>query len=109
MLAVVCLCTSCLSNDDETVTYEDTAVTTFTLGTVRCYRTVKTAAGNDSTYSYTYSASTVPMYIDQINKRIYNEDSLVVGTDVSRVLTTIYTKNNGVAMFKNIADDNWTL
>ncbi len=108
-LAVVCLCTSCISNDDETVTYEDTAVTTFTLGTVRCYRTVKTAAGNDSIYSYTYSASTVPMYIDQINKRIYNEDSLVVGTDVSRVLTTIYTKNNGVALFKNIADDNWTL
>lgn len=108
MLAVICLCASCLSNDTETVTYEDTAVTAFTLGTVRCYRTVKTSAGNDSTYSYTYSASTLPYYIDQVNRRIYNEDSLVVGTDVSRVLTTITTKNNGVAILKNIDDDQWT-
>lgn len=109
MLAVAFLCTSCLNSDDEVVTYEDTAVTAFTLGTVKCYRTVKTAAGKDSTYSYTYSASTLPVYIDQINNRIYNEDSLTVGTDVSRVLTSISTKNNGVALLRNLTDDNWTL
>lgn len=109
VLAMICLCTSCLSSDDEVVTYDDTAVTTFRLGNVRCYRTVKTAAGEDSTYSYTYSASTTPIYIDQVRRRIFNEDSLAVGTDLSRILTTITTKNNGVALFKNIADDNWTL
>lgn len=109
MLAVAFLCTSCLNSDDEVVTYEDTAVTAFTLGTVKCYRTVKTASGRDSTYSYTYSASTLPVYIDQINNRIYNEDSLTVGTDVSRVLTSISTKNNGVALLRNLTDDNWTL
>lgn len=108
MLAVICLFTSCLSNDNETVTYDDAAVTTFTLGTVRCYRTVKSYDGKrDSTYSYTYSASTTPVYIDQVNKLIYNEDSLTVGTDLSRILVTIGTKNNGVALIKNVDDDQW--
>ncbi len=109
MLAVICLFTSCLSDDNETVTYDDTAVTTFTLGTVRCYRTVKSYDGlRDSTYSYTYSASTIPVFIDQVNKRIYNEDSLSVGTDLSRVLVTVATKNNGIALFKNTNDEQWT-
>ena len=36
MIAMVCLLASCLSNDDETVTYNDTAVTSFTLGSIRC-------------------------------------------------------------------------
>ena len=109
MIAMVCLLASCLSNDDETVTYNDTAVTSFTLGSIRCYRTVKTAAGKDSTYSYSYSGSSVRVYIDQVNRRIFNEDSLAVGSDLSRVITTISTKNNGVALLKNLDDGNWTL
>lgn len=109
MLTVICLFTSCLSNDNETVTYDDTAVTTFTLGTVRCYRTIKSYDGlRDSTYSYTYSAATIPVFIDQVNKRIYNEDPLSVGTDLSRVLVTVATKNNGIALFKNIDDEQWS-
>lgn len=107
MLAVVCLFSSCLKNDNEVVTYDDTAVTSFTLGTVRCYRTVKASDGSDSTYSYTYSASTTPISIDQVNRRIYNEDSLTVGTDLSRVLVTINTKNNGIARFKSVDSDEW--
>lgn len=108
MLAVVCLFSSCLKNDDnEVVTYDDTAVTSFTLGTVRCYRTVKASDGSDSTYSYTYSASSTPISIDQVNRRIYNEDSLTVGTDLSRVLVTINTKNNGIARFKSVDSDDW--
>lgn len=107
MLAVICLFSSCLKNDNEVVTYDDTAVTSFTLGTVRCYRTVKASDGSDSTYSYTYSASSTPIYIDQVNKRIYNEDSLSVGSDLSRVLVTINTKNNGIARFKSVDSDEW--
>lgn len=106
---MICLCASCLSNDNENITYDDTAVTTFTLGSVKCYRTVKASDGNDSTYSYTYSAATTPIHIDQVNKHIFNEDSLAVGTDLSHIITTIVTKNSGVALFKNIDDDNWTL
>ncbi len=109
MLAMVCLFTSCLKNDTEIETYDDTAVTSFKLGTVRCYRTVKASDGSDSTYSYNYSASSTPIYIDQVNKRIYNEDSLAVGSDLSRVLVTVATKNNGIARFKSLDGDQWQL
>lgn len=107
MFAVICLFTSCLKNDNEVVTYDDIAVTSFRLGSVRCYRTVKAYDGSDSTYSYTYSASSTPIYIDQVNKRIYNEDSLAVGSDLSRVLVTLGTKNNGIARFKSLDSDEW--
>lgn len=109
VLAMICLCTSCLSDDNEIITYDDTAVATFRLGNAKCYRTVKTAAGKDSTYSYTYSAATTPICIDQVNRRIFNEDSLTVGTDLAHILTTITVKNNGTALFKNLTDENWTL
>lgn len=109
VLAIICLCASCLSDDSEIITYDDTAVAMFRLGNVKCYRTVKTAAGNDSTYSYTYSAATTPICIDQVNRRIFNEDSLTVGTDLAHILTTITAKSNGTALFKNLTDENWTL
>lgn len=107
--AVVALCSSCLSNDNEIVTYEDAAVTSFRLGSVRCYRTVKAKSGEDSTYSFSYSATSTPVYIDQIGRRIYNADSLVVGTDLSRVLVTIGTKSNSVVRLKSLTGEGWEL
>ena len=104
------LLSSCLgSSDIEVTTYDDVAITSFKLGTVKCSRTVKKSDGTDSTYSYTYSAATYPMHIDQRNNVIYNADSLVAGSKVSSVLVTIGTKNGGAVAFKNIDDDGYTL
>lgn len=109
LLAVQCMLFSCISSSDETVTtYDDVAITSFTLGTIKCYRTTKASDGTDSTYSYTYSGSAVPMHIDQRNNTIYNLDSLVVGSNVSRVLVSIGTKNAGIVRFANLNDDGYT-
>ena len=109
LLAVQCMLFSCISSSDETViTYDDVAITSFTLGTIKCYRTTKASDGTDSTYSYTYSGSAVPMHIDQRNNTIYNLDSLVVGSNVSRVLVSIGTKNAGIVRFANLDDDGYT-
>lgn len=109
MLAVLSVLTSCLSNDTDSVTYDDVAVTQFKLGSVKCYRTVKTSAGKDSTYTYTYSASSVAIYIDHVNHTIYNVDSLAVGADLQHLLVTISTKNSGIATLKNLDGDGYTL
>ena len=102
--------TSCLSDSGNSVTtYDDVAITSVTLGTANCYRTVKASNGTDSTYKYTYSASTYKMHIDQRNDSIYNVDSLVVGTDLSSILVTIATNNNGTAAWKNIDDSGVTI
>lgn len=109
LLAMQCMLFSCISSSDETVTtYDDVAITSFTLGTVKCYRTVKASDGTDSTYYYTYSGSAIPMHIDQRNNIIYNLDSLVVGSNMSRVLVTIGTKNAGTVRFENLDGDGYT-
>lgn len=109
MAVAQCMLLSCLSSSVEVTTYDDVAITSFSLGTVRCYRTVKASDGTDSTYSYTYSGTSFPMYIDQRNSMIYNADSLVAGSNLSRILVSIGTKNSGVVSFKNLSDDGYTV
>ncbi len=104
IITVAAALTSCLSNDTDYVYYDDVAVTGFTIGTVYVERHTTSSDGEDSTYTYTYSASSVPVTIDQLNGRIYTLDSLPVGTDLSRVPTTITTKNNGTPYFYNPDD-----
>lgn len=92
--------TSCLNSTDEDITYyDDTAVTAFSLGTVnRILHTTASDGVTDSTYKVSYSASTYPFYIDQLQKLIYNADSLPYGTDATKLLCTITTKNSGTAV-----------
>ena len=63
---------SCLSdNEDKTTTYDDTAVTAFSLSTVNRYLHTTTSDGkNDSIYKSTYSPSGVKFYIDQLQRQI---------------------------------------
>lgn len=107
-MAVVCVFTSCLSSSDDTQYTDDVALTSFTLGTVKCYRHTTASNGSDSIYSYSYSASNVSFRIDQVNRRVFNEDSLVAGSDVSRVLASIYALNDGYVMIKNLTDDRFS-
>lgn len=96
MLSAILTCTSCLNSDDEDVTYyDDTAITAFSLGTLKRYMTTTASDGSDSTYTASLTGSSYAFYIDQINHRIYNPDSLPVGTDVKHILCTISTKNGG--------------
>lgn len=106
LVAVVLTLASCLnSDDDETTTYNDMAVTQFTLGTLNRYVHTTSSSGADSVYKATVTGSNYPMTIDHLGREIYNRDSLPLGTDVAHVLCTIATRNNGVVYFKAVDSD----
>ena len=92
--------TSCLSNNDDDVTYyDDTAITAFSLGTINRYNHTTTKDGTgDSIYVTKIAGSNYTCYIDQVNALIYNPDSLPKGCDVKHVVCTFSTKNGGVVM-----------
>lgn len=99
---MACVTTSCLnSSDNEVTVYDDMVVTAFTLGTLNRYLHTTSSAGVDSIYKTTFAGSGYVMSIDQLKHEIYNLDSLPVGTDKSRVVCTITTRNNGVAVFES--------
>ena len=90
---------SCLkSNDDEVIYYDDTAITSFTLGTLNRYLHTTSSTGADSVYKTTLDCSKYVFYIDQANRLIYNPDSLPIGIDASKVLSTVTSKNSGVVL-----------
>src|SRR5574344_1109513 len=95
---------SCLK-DDDTTTYPDTAITSFSLGTLNRYVHVKTSAGADSTYKSTLTGSSYSFYIDQANRIIYNPDSLPLWTDNTKVICSIGTKNSGYVYYQTAAGD----
>lgn len=90
------LITSCLGSDSyDTEVYKDTAITAFSLSTVNQTIHTTTSAGKDSTYKKTVSS--LPVFtIDQYQGKIYNTDSLPSGCDLSHILASISSKNNGV-------------
>lgn len=93
---------SCMSDDDndDTTYYDDTAITSFSLGTLKQHHVTKAADGiTDSTYTTTFSGSSYKFNIDQVGNTIYNTDSLPYGTDATHVLATISSKNSGIIVF----------
>lgn len=107
LMAATLVFASCLkSEDNETTYYNDTAISSFTLGTLNRYVTGKANDGvTDSTYKTTVTGSQYDFYIDHLNRKIYNLDSLPYGTDVSKVLATISTKNSGRVFIKSMVSD----
>ena len=70
---------SCTKADETTVTlYDDAAITSFTLGNLNRY-----VNGVKSTFA----GSDYLFHIDQVNRTIYNTDSLPLGTDITKVAT----------------------
>ena len=81
--------TSCSSSDNpsDVVATKDCAITAVTLGTLhRRVDTKSVNTGNDTTYYVNVTGSLYPMYIDQVNNRIYNADSLPLNTQVDKVV-----------------------
>ncbi len=80
-------------SSDDTVestldTSNDCVITSATLGTLK--RTVK-VDGEDKTYTVTGGAYN--LYIDQLNNKIYNPDSLPTGTWVNKL---VFSSSNGI-------------
>ena len=104
MLVAVTMLPSCLGDDDITV-YDDVAITSFSLGTLNRY--VKTTVnGKDTTYKVSFAGSGYKMAIDQIGGRIFNADSLPVGTDVKHVVCTLSVRNSALISMKSMISDS---
>ena len=106
--------TSCLSNDDDITNityYNDTAITSFSLGTLtRTYLynngdTIKKTYEQTTDSTTTVDASTYTFTIDQLKHEIYNTDSLPAGTDVTKAVCTIASKNSGIIAVRRIDSD----
>ena len=105
MVAALCMYTSCLKSDSDSDVkyYDDTAITSFSLGTVNLYLHTKSKSGEDSVYKTTFAGSAYKFYIDQKTFEIYNPDSLPYGSDAAHLLCTITSKNSGVVVLSKHA------
>ena len=106
LLTTALLASSCLNdNDSSSTNYNDAAISAFSIGTLKRTVHTTTKAGADSTYITTVTGSNYNFEIDQTTHRIFNTDSLPLGTNVSRVLTTITAYNNGTILLKDMESD----
>ncbi len=88
---------SCLNSDDNSSTEytHDTAITAFSIGTVKRYYQAKSSStNNDTTLSADVTGSKYKFYIDQTTRQIYNPDSLPMGTRLTAVLTSVTAKQS---------------
>lgn len=107
MLAALFTLTSCLDDDSDAYTYtDDTAITAFTLGTLKYTVHTKASDGSDSTYQTTRDCSKTKFYIDNQNRAIYNPDSLPIGIDVRKIICTITAKNSGTVVLQSMTSDS---
>ncbi len=91
---------SCSTDEtyETTLNLDDCLVTSASLGTIYRIVSTKTSTGADSTYRITVDGSLYPLSIDQIEGRIFNPDSLPVGTDVSRVVFSGFNATGDVSI-----------
>jgi len=61
-------------------------VKAMTLGTLNRHLHTRSRSGADSIYTIKVTGSLYPLTIDQVNQRIFNVDSLPVGTDPTKIL-----------------------
>jgi len=107
LLSAVILLSSCLGDsDNEITTYQDTAITSFSIGTLNKYLTTTASDGTDSIYKTTVSCSSYKFYIDHLTGEIYNPDSLPSGLDLTKVVVTATSKNSGAIAVKLRTHDN---
>ena len=108
LLTVSLLLTSCLKSDDDnnSTLSNDAAITSFSLGTLNKYIHTTSSTGADSIYKTTIAGSDYKFSIDQENHRIFNVDSLPIGTDVKHVVCTVSALNNGVVVIKSETSDS---
>ena len=106
MLGLTSILASCFKDDTTDYSeYNDCAITAFALQDVEWTDTVLDQYGEDSTYTTSVALSSYSFTIDQVNGRIYNTDSLPVGTHLGKVLCTITADGNVVYQHDGGAED----
>ena len=108
LLMAAFMITSCLNDDDNEVTLSsESSITAFSIkDNIETKYTAK-VNGKDTTLTATVKGSDYPFIIDQVERRIYNADSLPVGTNVSKVVVEI-TADTPYIVFVADKDSLWT-
>ena len=88
LMAFAIAVTSCLSNSEEVeiTTYDDTAMSSFSLSAVNRYVHTTSKSGGDSVYLSKLAVAKYPFAIDQYQRKIYNSDSLPADCDLKHIL-----------------------
>lgn len=110
VMATTAFLSSCLKSDYAEIEYPvESSIKAFSIGTLHQTIHGKDSEGNDSFYVDTISYADVPFTIDQINRKIYNKDSLPKEVDVTKVLASISADNGAIYYVnKNGKDSLWT-
>ena len=88
---------SCGDDNKSSELSSDCAINAIVLGNLsRIYHTYLDN-GKDPSYSITVPGAAYPLHIDQINRRIFNSDSLPVGTAVNKVYFTTFSADGIVS------------
>ena len=108
LLMAAFMITSCLNDDDNEVTLSsESSITAFSIkDNIETKYTAK-VNGKDTTLTATVKGSDYPFIIDQVERRIYNADSLPVGTNVSKVVVEI-TADTPYILIVADKDSLWT-
>lgn len=110
VMATTAFLSSCLKSDYAEIEYPvESSIKAFSIGTLRQTIYGTSSKGEDSIYVDTISYADVPFTIDQINRQIYNKDSLPKEVDVTKVLASISADNGAIYYVnKNGKDSLWT-
>ena len=109
VLPLLILAASCSSESTfETDVTNDCLITAATMGGLKRTVTQKNAACKDTTYVVNLTGALYPLYIDQLNNRIYNADSLPVGTHVEKTVFSAFNAT-GTVLIKSLHTDADTM
>ncbi|WP_337382628.1 DUF6242 domain-containing protein [Prevotella sp.] len=98
---------SCLESDNDYTYTDDCAISSFSVTTAKQNTFVKTSDGlRDSLVVKELTLSNYKFYIDQINGKIYNPDSLPCGVDAKKLLCSVSNSSAGLVVIKKEKSDS---
>ena len=107
LLATVLLMASCLESDNDYTYTDNCAISSFSVTTAKQNTFVKTKDGlRDSLVVKELSLSSYKFYIDQINGKVYNPDSLPCGVDAKKLLCSVSNSSSGLVVIKKVKSDS---
>lgn len=108
-VAFVGMQSACSSDDEIDVSeYGDCIVTAARLGTLSRQISTKTSAGKDTVYSVTVQGVYYPLSIDHINGRIFNADSLPVGTRTDKAVFSTFSGSGKLTIRSLVSGEDTT-
>ena len=92
--------TSCLNTEEVDYSgYKDCSLTAFSIEDIETKVTTKSSIGEDSTYTVKVTGSDYKFTIDHLKREVYNNDSLPLGTNITKVKVSV--QGDGQVIYKN--------